>query len=228
MLRSNVFEFLAPIDPSGTFYDVGQALVEAAKSPKLSKSVAEAVDAVHAYFSDVKNPVLTTPQRKIYDQVRKRRVKHLAPGAKAPDFAETLVVAIYLRAQAALSTSGGKGFLDDLGDNLLKVKPALKKMKPDFFGELLIEIERRAGRSPEFAGLLENTAKDLKARGGEFDDLEEGWTSFLARKKNNDDECECIVSGCNDVGDCQNFCIDSWWECFLILIGIILIIILTA
>jgi hypothetical protein len=226
MQRSDVFDFLLPIDPAGAFFSVGEALIEAAGSPDISKQVAQAVDAIHAHLSDVKKPLLSTPQRKIYNKVRKHRLTHLASGAKAPDFAETLVVMLHLRAQAAVVASGTKGFLDNLKDNLAKVKPGLSKMKQDFFGDLLIEVERRADRSPGFATLLESTAKDLKGRGGEFNDLKEGWTNFLARKKDPDDECECIVSGCNDVGDCQNFCIASWWECFLILIGIILIIIL--
>jgi hypothetical protein len=222
--RIDVSRMLGSLD-SDPFGRVVESILLSAADSKLSAPLKKSVAMVQDRLKDAKTPVITIEQARFFER--------LAPPSfgilriDRPAFIETLLVGVHSRATELLRTSGSRAILDDLTELPARVKAGLERMEPGVVGEFLIETAIGAARSSEVNQRLVASAEAIRSRIPGLSGLEKQGKALL-RPKGGPDECECIVSGCNGYGDCQNFCIDSWWECILILIGIIIIIILAG
>lgn len=227
--RAQAFDLLLPVDPRCSLISVGEALIDAAAEKETGTLIADAFGAVSSWLSNEKQPVVDVEHMTIWDGLRRREGRLIPELADGAEFLEPILLAIYLRAKAALGAASGRQFLGDLENNMRKVGPTLDKMPPGIFGELLVETERRACRDSEFAKALETAAAEIGRQAPYIQTLEQRGRSVLRRRKNGE-ECSCVVTACRQVGttrDCRNFCIGSWWICFLIFLAIIVIIVAT-
>src|SRR4051812_39926103 len=107
--RTDVLDFLVPIDGASSFVSVAEALLEAATDPEdtaTGRAVRRAMQAVESRLKDSSRPLMTTEQAQVYDRIKRvgsRRIEPRAPThGRTPDFVEPLVLAVYARAPAAL------------------------------------------------------------------------------------------------------------------------------
>jgi hypothetical protein len=207
-------------DPVGR---IAEAMVVASADPKVRDPLAKALTMVQDHLTRRDAPVLTVEQAKVFERLTPPSFGLVR--LDRPAFIETLLVAVHSRATELLRSRGAHAVLNDLDGLPGRVEEGLKSMESGVLGEFLIEAAISARRSPEVSRRLAVSAEAIRLCVPVLSGLEAP-AKALYRKKQDGSECECIVSGCNNYGDCQNFCIDSWWECFLIFLGIILILIL--
>lgn len=222
-VRTDVLGILLPIQPRSSVIMLAEALIDAASAKETSDAALEALRAVEERLSDLKRPLLNQAQMTIYERARGDRATF--QDYKLPDFIETLVVVLYLRSKSAIQSAGYRPVFD--ADSFRKVKPRLDDLSDDFFGEVIVESGLRAYRDPVFAQTLGAASTEIRTLIPQLDALRAG-AGKIFLKKGDQDECSCIVSACNNLGDCRDFCIETWWACALIFLGIIIILILTA
>jgi hypothetical protein len=223
-IRKDVFDFLSPIDPRLSFLAVGEMLIQASSDKELRKAISEAAASVFGWISNEKKPPIRSETLAKYNRIRRRDRPGYLPSV--PEALQPLLTVLYLRAKAALRNTGSgmRSFTEALRVNLPKVKTSLAKLDEDFLGALLLETEVRALHDHAFARLLDDGAQELAAAVPPLQSVADQLVTLKPAKRP-DEECECIVSACNALGDCQLFCIGSWWICFLIFIAIIIIIV---
>jgi hypothetical protein len=208
-------------DPFGR---IVETILLSAGDSKLSTPLKQSVTMVQNHLKDASKPVITTEQAQFFERLTPPSFRLLR--IDQPAFIETLLVGLYNRATELLQASGSRAILHDLSKLPARVKTGLQRMEPGVLGEFLVETAIGAARSPEVNQRLTASADAIRRRVPGLSGLEKQGKTLLRKKPDDPDECDCIVTGCNGYGDCKNFCIDSWWECILILIGIIIIIIL--
>jgi hypothetical protein len=207
-------------DPVGRF---AETIALSSADSKMRDPLRKAFTLVQDHLQRKDRPLLSVEQAKIFERVAPNSFGLLR--LDQPAFIETLLVAAHSRATELLRAHGARAALHDLNNLPARVEAALKSMAPEVLGEFITETAMSAARSREVSERLASSAEAIRRSVPHLSGLE-AQAGTIYRKKQGGGECECIVSGCNGYGNCQNFCIDSWWVCFLIFIGIILIIIL--
>jgi hypothetical protein len=222
--RIDVSRMLGSLD-SDPFGRLVEAILLASADPKLSDSLNQAVAMVRdRLLQNDGTPILTVEQAKIFERIAPPSFG-LSP-IDQPAFVETLLVAVHSRATELLRAVGNRTVLDDLNNLPMRLEAGLNQMEPGVLGEFIIETTIGAARSSEVSQRLNASAEAIRRRVPGLSGLEKKAGVIFRPKAGG--ECECVVGACNSYGDCQAFCIDSWWECALIFLGIILVIILTA
>jgi|ERR1022692_1721683 hypothetical protein len=223
--RIDVSRMLGSLD-SDPFGRVAEAVALSSTDPKLRDPLNQAVAMIRErLLHNEDNPILTVEQARVFDRITPPSFGLVR--IDRPAFVETLLVAIYSRATELLHATGSHAVLDDMDDLPARVEDGLNHMKSGVLGEFLIETAIGAARSHDVSHRLNMSAEAIRRRVPSLTGLEKK-SQVILRQKGGSGECECVVGGCNSYGDCQAFCIDSWWECFLIVLGFIVIIILTA
>ena len=217
--RSGVIDFFLAIDSQDSILSATNALIELASTEEGSQVIPEAFGAIQAFLRDKERPIITQKQVIVYERLR-RSSMHLEDYG-VPDFVESLLTVLYLRAKVALQTVGSRPLLRNYVENFKGVNLALDALPDDFLGELIVEAEIRANRDPSFAKMLNITAKEIITLGEQLEALKEQGVAFLKPIGN----CECVGVGCNNKGDCQEFCIESWWTCLLLFLALIIVVV---
>lgn len=221
--RTDVLDFLAPIDRASSYISFAEAFVDAAADPDSGPAVRRAFHAVKARLRDPSRPLLNVEQARICDRIRRGRGYDAAGKSAMQVAVEPLVVALYVRATALLSTHGTSPVLADLPEAMKLVEPALAKMDDDIFGEVIVEAELKASRDRRFAVGYAAAAEEVREIGDQLSHLEPQWQ--VALDNDSDEDCACIGHGCNANGDCMDFCL-GFWDCLLIIFGIVLLVVL--
>ncbi|MDS0222306.1 hypothetical protein NDI54_13230 [Haloarcula sp. S1AR25-5A] len=222
--RAAALDFLNPIDPKYSFVSVGEVLIDASSDDEIGEDVVETFEKVHEWLTDEENPIVDAEQMKQWEMIRSRDDD--LGLIEDPAFLEPIVVALYLRAKVALSNSSRGEFFSDLDDSLEDVQRNIDELPSGLFGEVLIETERRANRDREFARTLKKGANELNDLKPYLESLGERASARMVPDDPDGDDCWCEVRGCNSSGHCRDFCIESFWTCAAILVGIILVIVL--
>lgn len=221
--QQQLFDFLRPSDARLSFLTVGETLVEASSDKELNKAINEASTSVFGWISNKEKPTISAETLAKYNRIRRR--ERLGYLQEVPDELEPLLTVLYLRAKASLQNTGGgmRSFSEVLKSNLPKVKTSLEKLDKDFLGALLLETEVRALHDRSFARLIDDATQELATAVPRLKAIAD---QLIALKpKNDQEECDCTVWACNDLGDCKLFYIGSWWICLLIALAIIIVII---
>ena len=213
---------LGPLDPDPVarlVFDLAHADEQSELGERLSKTYAY----VSKRLGDLENPIIAPEQARAFEA--SVRPKGLT-GCESAPIVESLAVNLYARATLALRARTAPVSPADIAIGVEKAKKWFGDLERGALGEFLIDAEMAAANNPGIAQAVESATQAVKRLGDRHEELEPSLKAVLRQKDPDNDDCWCIVSGCNGYGDCRNFCIESWLTCVLIFIGIILIIIL--
>lgn len=221
-------EFLDSIAPSTkgpqAFVEAIEVILKMARSSNYGDTVRNAYWSVKRGLRDPARPMLTVEQAKAYDAI-KRAGKKPATLTRSPEFIQPLVRSLYLRAGQELAEGDIERLKKALSNPKLNLTRKLTNLPKGFFGDVIVDAERRRTSDPKYAKLLEAAGRDIKALQEDHSGIRSEWQAAV--DNNDTDDCACIAEGCNAQGHCQDFCL-SFWDCLLIIIGIIVVIIVAV
>ena len=212
-------DFLTSIDVPRTLHSISAALLESSsKNPLVKETVRGVLKWMH-------ESSFTGEQLKKYKQLGKKTSVLNLPDT--PDFVKPMVTVIYMRTKTEILRYKGDKIEDFIIGNLAKVQPALDKFPKDLLGDISVKTELQVEQNPSFLRTLEAAANEIGKIGPDFNDHAIKWNEMHLDDPTDPEDCDCVVCGHNSLGDVRCFCIESWFECILILLGFIILIIVS-
>ena len=149
-------DVLLAADPRTGLLDAVKTIVETVTHDK------RALKAFNALLTWVDTPPMSKEARASFDKLSHHSVPAVA---SQPPLQSTLLVVAYLLIQRNLPLSVGQPpFFEELRRWLPNADKYVRKLEPDFAGQLLMQTEKRAAESPQFAKALAEAAKSLNAQ----------------------------------------------------------------
>jgi hypothetical protein len=204
----HVDNFLAPIDPRGTFTRIMEAVVMRTKEDPGAER------AVRAMMDWLAKPLISNEAEaalQSHDIIGRDVPDPFLIGSPAMRFGLSLA---YLRTQEALRTlaASGRPVVQTILDQLPHVAERLGKLEPDFLSALLLETHSRAAEDPRFAERLRHALVEVQSVHAQAS----AWASvLLSRPGTIALTAKCHLSG-------------GWYGCGVALAWVVLLVVVVV